>query len=235
MQSAGKDERSPWAIRVALAVAIVAVVVLIYALVRGIAAGRDNFTIDKTVPVVSDLDGVGYRVHSNYSDAQEAADTLAKINQRAIDLMRFLRAKYTRGVEGEMYPARRAATERLLARYNPDNLAENDPKDPTGDTSYVLEKGAVVALCLRSRTGKQSEPIHDLDTLMFVTLHEMSHIAVDTTQHDSNFWSAFKFILLEAEASGLYSSPDYARAPRYYCGIKVDYNPRFDPETIPLS
>ena len=226
---------SPWVTRAALAAVIVLAVVLVYSLASGIAAGRDSFTIDKTVPVVSDLDGAGYRVHSSYADAQAAADTLATINKKAIDLMRFLRAKYARGLEGEVYPARRAAAERLLARYNPDNLAENDPKDPTGDTSYVLEKGAVVALCLRSRTGRPAEPIHDLDTLMFVTLHEMSHIAVDTTQHDTNFWEAFKFILLEAEEAGIYSSPDYARAPRHYCGIKVDYNPRFDPATRPLA
>ncbi len=234
MPNAATPRGGSWATRASLAAVIVVVALLIYLLARGVVAGRDSFTIDKTVPVVSGLDGAGYRVHNNYADAQKAADTLAAINKRAIDFMRFLRAKYVRGIEGDIYPARRAATERLLARYNPDNICENDPKDPTGDTSYVLEKGAVVALCLRSRTGRAAEPIHDIDTLTFVTLHEMSHIAVDTTQHDNNFWEAFKFLLLEAEAAGIYTSPDYATSPQYYCGIKIDYNPRMDPSTAPL-
>lgn len=226
-----------WTARLAVAAVIVAVVAVVYLLGRGVAARRAGFTIDKTTPVVSELDGVGYRVHGAYADAQAAADTLATINRRVIDLMRWLRARYVRGPDGDRYPARRQATLRLLARYNPDNLAENSPKDPTGDTSYVLEKGAVVAICLRSRdsSGAGPEPIHDLETLTFVTLHEMSHIAVDTLQHERPFWEAFKFILLEAEAAGLYTSPDYAASPRYYCGIKVDYNPRLDPATDPTS
>ena len=72
--------------------------------------------------------------------------------------------------------ARRAAVELLLARYNQDNLAENSPRDPTGDTAYSLNKGAIVAICLRDRTRPDS--IHDIEILTFVTLHDMPHIAI---------------------------------------------------------
>ena len=140
---------------------------------------------------------------------------------------------------GAARPERRDAVARLLARYNPDNLAENSPKDPSGDTSYTIDKGAIVAICLRERDPAASgDPaaydIHDLDTLTFVTLHEMAHIAIEDVDHPKRFWSAFRFLLEEAEEGGVYRSPDFAAAPRYYCGVTIDYNPRYDSGTAPL-
>ena len=56
----------------------------------------------------------------------------------------------------------------------------------------------------------------------------MSHIAIDAVDHPPEFWATFRFLLEEAEAAGLYWSPDFARAPQRYCGVDVDYNPRWD-------
>jgi hypothetical protein len=215
-----------WGRRLALAVAIVLVVLLAYALARRAAAGPDHFAIEHTRPVVSHVDGLRYRVHTDHAGSQRAADLLAALNARITELLRSLRARYVRGAAGALHPARRAAVVRLLARYNPDNLAENSPEDPTGDSSYSLDKGAVVAMCLRERGAGGG--LHDLDTLTFVALHEMAHLAVDAVDHPGEFWSAFRFLLLEAEGAGIYRSPDYARAPIRYCGVPVDYNPRYD-------
>jgi hypothetical protein len=209
----------------ALALAALAVLVL-----AALAARRaDRFTLERTRPVLSTLDAAAYRVHPSpeRGDAQAAADLLAAANARAIALLRRLRGLYARGPAGAAAPARRAATLRLLARYNPDNLAENSPRDPSGDTSYSLDKGAVIALCLRDRA---SFGLHDLETLTFVALHEMAHVALEELDHPPRFWATFRFLLEEAEAGGIYRSPDYARAPVTYCGVRIDHSPRWDPQ-----
>lgn len=228
-----------WPRRIGVAVVIVLVVLVIFLVVRRLVLGPDHFTIEHTRPVLSQVDGVKYRVHEDHNGAQRAADMLARLNAKTVDLMRALRARYVRGPDGDAFPERREAVEHLLSRYNPDNLAENSPKDPSGDTSYTLDKGAVVAICLRRRgpspTGDpRADDIHDLDTLFFVTLHEMAHIAIDDIDHPKRFWSAFRFLLEAAEEAGVYQSPDFARAPRSYCGVTIDYNPRFDSGTFPI-
>lgn len=164
--------------------------VMIVALHIGQRVFRDHFTIEQTTRVVSHVDGLTYRVHEGHPGFQRAADTLAALNKRTIDLLRYLRKKYAvRPYPNDgslppfaLHPARAAAVRNLLRRYNPDNLAENSPDDPSKDTSYVQDKGSIVAICLRER-GSPNNPIHNLDMLTFVTLHEMSHIAIDDIDH----------------------------------------------------
>jgi hypothetical protein len=129
------------------------------------------------------------------------------------------------------------AAARMLARYDPDSLVENSPRDPSGDTSYCIDKGAVLALCLRERDPAESgdpavHDFHDLDTLTFVALHELAHMAVDELDHTPGFWAAFRFVLEVAESEGVYTSPDFEAAPRRYCGMTIDYSPRWD-DSVP--
>ena len=209
--------------------------VLALVLLAAWAAQRyaDRFTIGQARPLVSGVDGLPYRVHVAHSEPQRAADTLARLNARTVGLLRHLRAAYVRGAAGLARPARRRAAERLLARYSPDSLAENSPFDRAKDTSYTVDKGATVALCLRERGGA-GDALHGLDTLTFVTFHEMAHIAVEEVDHPPRFWAAFRFLLEAAEEGGVYRSPDYAARPVRYCGLRVDYNPRYDPAVAPL-
>lgn len=229
-----------------LAAVIVAAIALIAELGRAAhRVLRDRFTIDQTVAVRSGVDGMSYRVHGDHEDPQAAADLLAALNRRTTDLMRWLRRRYV-GAPGAAPTApaalrtraRVTAVENMLARYNPDNLAENSPLDTSGDSSYCLDKGAVIALCLRSRAlpaqaGRPAVPagrLHGIDTLTFVTLHEIAHTAIEDIDHPPRFWSTFKFILAEAATGGIFHSPDFARAPVDYCGVYVDYNPAYDPQ-----
>lgn len=188
------------------------------------------FTVERAVPVRSRLDGRAYRVQPAHAGADEAADDLAAINARVVELLRALRARYARA---DAPGARRDATARLLARYSPDALAENSPLDPSGDTSYCLDKGALVALCLRARAAGHAR--HDLGVLTFVALHELAHIAVREVDHPPAFWRAFRWLLEEAAAAGVYRAPDFAAAPVEYCGIRVDYNPALDPGVGPFG
>jgi hypothetical protein len=173
------------------------------------------------------VDGESYRVQPGAAEPGAAADLLARLNGRALELLRALRRSYA-GRGG----ARAAAAERLRRRYDPDHLAENAPGAKDGETAYALNKGELVALCLRDPlTGE----LQGEELLFFVHLHELAHLAVEAEGHPPEFWQTFRWLLEEAEASGVYKSPDFEAAPARYCGVAVDYNPRWDPRQASLG
>ncbi len=223
----------------------IAVLVLLIVVVVGSAAYErwrrgDRFTLDQTREVRAASDGLPYRVHTAHGGAEAAAETMAELNRRAVEVLRHLRRKYAQGPGGEAFPARAHAARRLLGLYNPDNLAENSPRDPEGDTSYTIDKGAILALCLREKDpagGRHplDHEIHDLETLTFVTLHELTHIAIEDVDHPPRFWQAFRFVLEEAVEAGVLRGVDYRRSPTVYCGMTIDYNPLYDPGLTPIA
>ncbi len=217
---------------VVLAVVLIAAVALCSG-ARGLLRRGDRFTLSQTTRIVSSVDATPYQVHLRHANPDLAADALAEINRRITRLLRELRRKYLRGRVGQGHGGRAAATRRLLALYNPDNLAENSPRDPEGDTSYTVDKGAILALCLRERErhgGGDHSPhnLHNLNTVMFVVVHELTHIAVEVLDHPRQFWEAFKFLLRDAANIGILLPVPYGRFPERYCGITIDYNPFYD-------
>jgi hypothetical protein len=239
---------------VALAVVIVITIIAVFIIARKIIHG-DRFTLSDTVAMKSTVDGMAYRVHPQHKDPQAAANRLATLNEKLIALMRHLKHKYGPAAVDQTwrrtYPNRTRAVEMLLKRYNPDNLTENSPLDPTGDSAYTLDKGALVAICLRERDPKlksclkhgcpgidpQKMQMQDLDLTTFVAIHEMGHMSINDVDHPPRFWSAFKFLLLEADEAGVLSGADtnFAQHPETYCGMRVDYNPLYDARTMPIN
>ena len=186
--------------------------------------------------VTSRIDGERYRVHGGFRDPVDAADLLAQINGRIEELIQHVSLKYGNVPDGN---ERAAIVTRLRRRYAARRVAENSPNDPSGDTSYTLGKGDLIALCLRERDpadrgDPRTQDLHDHDTLTFVAIHELAHVGTDFVHHPLAFWSTFRFLLEEAEAAGVFYSADYRLQPVYYCGVTVDYNPRWDETVVPL-
>lgn len=180
------------------------------------------------VPFIA-RDGLPYRVHRSLSEPRRAADILAELNRRAVTLLRVLRGRY----QNDTGP-RGVATRRLLSNYSPDGLVENSPKDIHRETAFTVNKGKTLAICLRERdpTLSGDPSVYDfqnLTMLTFVLYHEMAHIAVEEDDHTHNFWRTFRWLLEEAEKSDIVSTPDYSQSPQDYCGLNVNYNPRWDP------
>ena len=71
------------------------------------------------------------------------------------------------------------------------NLVQSTPDSKY--TSYSVNKGEKVVLCLRSRNSK--EELVDENILMFVALHEMGHICTKSIGHTEEFWTNFKWLL----------------------------------------
>lgn len=186
-------------------------------------------------PLVSMIDGKEYKVHQNLDNSQSAADILAIINKTLIELLTHLKYKYiftstrfnhNNYLNNNLNKDKVTAVQKILKRYNPDNLIENSPLDTKGDTSYTMDKGSIIAFCLRDKNETHS--LHNLPMLLFVAIHELAHVAIDDNDHPPLFWEIFKWLLLEAEEANIYQSPNFEITPYEYCGMTVDYNPRFD-------
>lgn len=197
---------------------IAVVIVLVVLIIRNY---HSNFSIEKTKLKHAKLDGLPYRVHENHEQSDNAADLLAALNERILNLMRYMRDKY---LSGNAPNDKVQMVKNMLQRYNPDNLMEVSPNNPDGDTAYSLDKGAIMAICLRSHSGE----LHDLDVITFVAFHELAHIAIDAIDHPLEFWQAFKFILDSAAESRIYFAPNYTENPVEYCGMMIEYSPNWD-------
>lgn len=197
---------------------IAIIILYIFALIYFINSDvLDYFT---TVKVRGD-DGVTYKLQSKLSGQDVALTRLLEVNRRVVALGQHLKKKFKSGV---YCPEKAKQVQNILKRYNPDKLVENSPKIE-GESSYTLDKGALVAMCLRD---KKSFDVHDFDTIMFVYLHELAHLATDVVQHEVGFWRTFKWLLGEAEEAGVYTNVDFKKTPMDYCGHHVNYSPYYD-------
>lgn len=201
-------------------VIVILIIIIFYKIIR---KQYDRFSIRYNVLYPSTMDDQYYYVHERHEDMQNAADMFAEINYIVTIFIDQLYNKY----KDSNNSSKRSIAVFLKSRYNANNIRENSPLNVEKDTSYTINKGDLIAMCIRS--GMEYNQIHDIDITLFVTLHELTHISISAYDHPDDFWESFKFILIEAENFGLYISPDFATYPVEYCGIKINYNPRYDP------
>lgn len=173
----------------------------------------------KTDNVVSTIDKRSYTVVNKFSNMHEAANVMAKLNNFIFKFLRFLKNKFI--IKNMGNRREREFVKRLLKNYNPDVLFENNPK-PGEETSFVINKGEKFGLCLRD---KSTQKIHDINLLKFVIIHELTHIGTINYGHEYQFWSWMKFMLLQAQKSGMYKPVDYQNQHQSYCGMDVTFNP----------
>lgn len=175
-----------------------------------------------------------WNVLADYNNAQAAAVLLDQTHAKMMTFLAYIKQKYHVNETDEeisdcaTHPhdseARRVVTT-LLDNYNPDVFYENRPG--SNGTSYTLNKGAAMYICLRNKIDQNK--LVDPDMLMYVMLHEASHIAnYKSWGHDTQFWEVFKFVLKNAIEAGAYYPKDYSRGPEDYCGLHVNYSPIFD-------
>ena len=89
------------------------------------------------------------------------------------------------------------------------------------DTSYTVNKGEKIILCLADR---ENDNLYSYNLLMYVLIHELAHILNTTYGHDDNFKKTFRFILEKAIELNLYTYEDYKNNPVNYCGLTLNTN-----------
>jgi predicted metal-dependent hydrolase len=86
-------------------------------------------------------------------------------------------------------------------------------------TSYSVNKGEELSICLKSKkTGK----FHDINLLMYVVIHEMSHFACPEIGHGPLFKKIFKKFTEVAIEYNLYKYINYDNYPVEYCGMELN-------------
>jgi len=134
------------------------------------------------VPVKSTIDGRTYRVR-DMDDKQEAANLMAKVRVKISSLCGALTQKYPDKKQVQMISQN--------FRDDPNRFLEATPD--AAHTSYSVNKGEEIHLCLRQRGG-QSEALVDENVMVFVALHELSHVCTESVGHGPDFWNNFGWI-----------------------------------------
>ncbi len=168
------------------------------------------------VDVRSNVDGKVYRVR-DLPDKQQAADLMAKVRVRLIKIIEHFQQKFPD----------KPQVRRLMRNFKPDPARLIEATPEAEHTSYSVNKGEAMHLCLRQRKPGD-ESLVDENVMTFVTLHELGHCMTESIGHGPDFWNNFAWILREAEATGLYQHRDFTAHPTPYCGVTITDQPSYD-------
>ena len=163
--------------------------------------------------IIASQDGNRYCVRER-EKMELAANILADVTQKMKDTVDFIKQKHPEDPR----------TKRLVDGFNPKKISETLPTSEL--TAFSENKGEKIAFCLNK--SKNGTKLIDINTLTFVALHELSHIATESVGHKQEFWQNFKWILENAKEAGIYSPVDYKKYPEEYCGMTINDNPYYD-------
>ena len=191
-----------------------------YALVLGVlGAGAAAFALKSNshdmAHVESTVDGQKYLVR-NLPDKQDAADRLARTRAKLIRLMKDLK---------QTHPDKPFVAQ-LLRNFDADPSRFSESAPDASYTSYSVNKGEKVYMCLRQRNAK--EELVNENIITFVALHELAHCGTSEIGHTPLFWNNFAWVLQRAEEMKIYEYTDFSAHPVEYCGIHITDQPTYD-------
>lgn len=165
------------------------------------------FMNDNLIKVKSSKDNQEYIVR-DLPNAIDAANKLSIINEKILLLIDHL-------------DETKENVKRLKKNYRPDSLSENT-KDSI-HTSYSLNKGEKIVLCLREKSDDVI--FEDDNTIMFVVIHELAHLMTESVGHTGDFWDNMRTLLKESVKIGIYKVVDYKKENVEYCGMYIKSTP----------
>lgn len=167
-----------------------------------------------SIYVKSKIDEKYYSVR-DVNDKYVVADILATIKLNVLKLIEYMKSIVND--ENSKYKEYKQYVTRLDNRMNHVVISENI--SDTYYTSYSVKKGKELVFCVRSRRNKKD--IHDMNLMMYVVLHEISHIACPEYGHTNLFKKIFAFITQCAINIGIYQRIDFKNDNREYCGLTI--------------
>lgn len=166
--------------------------------------------------IMSTVDGDKYCVRER-KDVQKAVNLLASVTEKMKALVKYLDEKYPK-------ESGKDNVRRLVQKFNPRKIVETLPTSEY--TAYSENKGQKIAFCLNKKKEDNNHLIEE-NTLMFVALHEMAHVASKSIGHNTEFWDNFTFLIGEAEEIKVYTPIDYSKKNEEYCGMTITSSPYF--------
>jgi hypothetical protein len=169
--------------------------------------------------VKSTVDDNSYLVR-NLPDKLEAANRLAEVRSRILRLMKHFK---------QLNTDNQIALD-ILKNFDADPTRFSESTPDSSYTSFTLNKGEKIHVCLRQKNSSQD--LVDVNVLTFVTLHEIGHIGTREIGHTPLFWNNFAWILKQAEELGIYEFQNFAEQPVPYCGISITDQPKYKETAI---
>ena len=178
------------------------------------------YLYSENIYVISDIDGKSYLIRRGNNKSskflKDSANTLAVINANIIKLINYLDETYSNDDSKNYF------IKKLKQEYTPYIISE--AAVDSRYTTYTIDKKDM-RICLRTRD--KEENIYDINTLMYVVLHELSHLcnydkygnAIEG--HGIEFKNIFKFLVEESMKLDIYNYTDYSLKPMEYCGIII--------------
>jgi predicted metal-dependent hydrolase len=164
--------------------------------------------------IKSNIDDKFYLVRNEH-DKQEASNTLAKIKQNIMLL------------SNDMYKNRDNSENIKYKEYiellhsKADNIIIVESSKSSKFTSYSINKGQQIVFCLRKKILPNG--LHDINLMMYVVLHEISHVACPIyDNHGPLFREIFNFITNYAIKINLYTIIPFRENPVDYCGLLIN-------------
>ena len=158
--------------------------------------------------VKSTIDNKYYLV-AKLIDSNEAANKLALIKKNINILLEHCKNPNDKSIM------------KLYNNYNSDILCEL--VDKSKYTAYSLNKGELIAICLRDKITNKL--IDDMNSTMFIIIHELAHIMTYTEQHTQEFWDNMTRLLKYGNECGIYKLINYKKNPIYYCNQLLNDTP----------
>ena len=160
--------------------------------------------------VKSDIDDKEYLVR-DLPDKQQAANMLARIRINIMKIDDYLINNI------DKYPEMADYIRQLHQKIKYTEYSEST-EDSTY-TSYSVNKGEQIVFCLRSKSNPNK--MHDINLVMYVALHEISHVACPEYGHGDLFKKIFGFITQVAIEQGFYHRIAFDKDPTEYCGLVI--------------
>jgi len=178
-------------------------------------AGSSQFPL---VDVQSTVDSRSYKVR-DMPDKLDAANLLAKVRRKIHTLYEGMKNKFPNKPQIQQW----------VQNFEPSSERFMEATPEAEHTSYSVNKGEKIHLCLRQREG-ENEKLVDENIMTFVALHEMAHVITPSVGHGPDFWNNFGWLLKQAEAINIYHYQDFKSHPVAYCGLQITDAPAYDPK-----
>ena len=185
-------------------------ITILFLTILGVLGSVSIYNKNKNVTVLkSTNDNRKYRL-LDLPGKEKCMEILVQLNKNVIQLLSYVKDEEREGIKD------------LLDNYRPDSLCEN--LENRSLQAYSLNKGEEICLCLREPEN-ELEIIDDMNTLMFVLVHELSHLMTDDIGHTNKFWNNMAYLLKKASEINLYTPINYSVTPVMYCDVKIDETP----------
>lgn len=136
--------------------------------------------------------------------AKEKAEMLEKIDENINKLLKLLKISEHKNDVG---------VKKLLNNWS-GYIDELDKYESKNIFAYNVNKGEQISVCLEN---KQTNKLNSENEIMYVVLHELSHVMTNDYAHNKQFWDQFEFLISFASKHNIYNEIDYRKTPKPFC------------------